>query len=383
MLKILKQTELQNRICLVIGTRPGIIMFSPIIRELSIRKIPFFTIHTGQHYSYNMDKKFFEELNLPEPKYKLNDVKKCKFHGEQTAKMLDGIEKILIKEKPKIVLVGGDANCNLAGALAARKLHIMVGHVEAGERSYDWRMPEEHNRRMIDHISEYLFVTNEKSKQNLLRENVLGKIFITGNPIVDAAYQNREIALARGVRIKGLKIKKNEEYFLLTAHREENVDSEKNFKNIILGMNKICEKFKKKVIFLAHPRTQKRIEQFGLNKLINIIPNFIVRDAVGYLDFITLLSNAKLVFTDSGGVQQEACIFKVPCVTLRENTEWVETLELGINILAGTNPHKIVSCTKKMLTFEGKWGEPFGNGKAAERIVAIIGKELYENLNQN
>jgi len=375
MLKILNQTELQDKICIVVGTRPGLIMFSPIIRALKDKELHFFVIHAGQHYSYNMDKKFFEDLNLPEPKYKLEDVKNCKFHGEQTARMLEGIEKILLKEKPKIVLVGGDANCNLAGALAARKLHIKVGHVEAGERSYDWRMPEEHNRRLIDHISEYLFVTNEKSKQNLLKENVLGKIFITGNPIVDAAYQNREIAKEKSDILKRWNLKKKD-YFILTTHREENVDSKENLESIILGMKNVCEKFGKKVIFLAHPRTQKRIEEFNLKGLINSIPNLVVKDAVGYLDFINLLSNAKLVFTDSGGVQQEACIFKVPCVTLRENTEWVETIELGVNILAGTNLDKIVNCVQKMLSFQGKWGEPFGDGKSAEGIVNIISKEI-------
>jgi len=375
MLKILTPNELQNKVCLIIGTRPGIIMFSPIIRAFKENNLDFFVIHAGQHYSYNMDKKFFEDLNLPEPEYKLENVKNCKFHGEQTAKMLEGIEKILLKEKPKIVLVGGDANCNLAGALAARKLHIKVGHVEAGERSYDWRMPEEHNRRMIDHISEYLFCTNEKSKQNLLKENVLGKIFITGNPIVDAAYQNREIAKEKSNILKQWDLKEKD-YFILTTHREENVDSKENLENIILGMKNVCEKFNKPVIFLAHPRTKKRIEQFNLTNLINSIPNFIVKDAVGYLDFINLLSNAKLVFTDSGGVQQEACIFKVPCVTLRENTEWIETIELRVNILAGTNPDKIINCTEKMLSFKGKWREPFGDGKAAERIVEIVSKEL-------
>ena len=375
MLKILSSNELQNKICLIIGTRPGIVMFSPIIRELSNRKITFFVIHAGQHYSYNMDKKFFEDLNLPEPEYKLNDVKNCKFHGEQTARMLEGIEKILFKEKPKIVLVGGDANCNLAGALAARKLHIKVGHVEAGERSYDWRMPEEHNRRMIDHISEYSFVTNEKSKQNLLKENVLGKIFITGNPIVDAAYQNREIAKEKSDILKQWNLKEKD-YFILTTHREENVDSKENLQNIILGMKNVCGKFGKKIIFLAHPRTQKRIEQFGLTGLINSIPIFIVKDAVGYLDFINLLSHVLLVFTDSGGVQQEACIFKIPCVTLRKNTEWTETIELGANILAGTNPEKILEAARKMLAIERNWANPFGDGKAAERIVEIVSNKL-------
>jgi len=377
MVKVLPQNELQNKICLIIGTRPGIVMFSPLIRAFKESKVAFFVIHAGQHYSYNMDKQFFEDLNLPQPEYKLEDVKNCKFHGEQTARMLEGIEKILLKEKPKIVLVGGDANCNLAGALAARKLHIKVGHVEAGERSYDWRMPEEHNRRIIDHISEYLFCTNEKSKQNLLKENILGKVFVSGNPIVDAAYQNKEIAKQKSTILTQWELKENN-YFILTTHREENVDSKENLRNIILGMKKVCEKFGKKIIFLAHPRTQKRIEQFELNKLIELIPNFIIKEAVGYLDFINLLSNAKLVFTDSGGVQQEACIFKIPCVTLRENTEWVETIKLGVNILAGTNPDKITNYAEKMFFFKGKWEEPFGDGKAAERIVEIVNKELVE-----
>jgi UDP-N-acetylglucosamine 2-epimerase (non-hydrolysing) len=374
--KILGEEELLNKLCIVVGTRPGIVMFAPIIHECLRRKLPHIVIHTGQHYSPNMDAQFFQDLELPEPAYKLEDVKNCKFHGEQTARMLEGIEKVLLKEKPKIVLVGGDANCNLAGALAARKLHIMVGHVEAGERSYDWRMPEEHNRRIIDHISEYLFVTNEKSKQNLLRENVIGKIFITGNPIVDAAYQNREIAMRKSNILSKWKLK-NKNYFILTTHREENVDSADNLKGIILGMKNVSERFEKKIIFLAHPRTQKRIKQFRLTDLINTIPNFMVKDAVGYLDFITLLSNARLVFTDSGGVQQEACIFKVPCITLRENTEWTETIEAGANILAGTEPENILKCTEKMLSITGSWTQPFGNGNAAQNIINIIARDVF------
>lgn len=375
MLKILDRGELQDKICLVVGTRPGIVMFSPIIRELTARKLAFFVIHAGQHYSYNMDREFFEDLNLPEPEHKLEEVKNCKFHGEQTAKMLEGIERILLQEKPRIVLVGGDANCNLAGALAARKLRITVGHVEAGERSYDWRMPEEHNRRMIDHISELLFVTNEKSKKNLLKESVLGKIFITGNPIVDAAYQNVEIARIKS-KILSKQGLKEKDYFLLTTHREENVDSKKNLENILIGMKKVCDEFGKRIVFLAHPRTISRINEFDLMHIIESTPLLMLHEAVGYLDFIMLLSNARLVFTDSGGVQQESCIFKVPCVTLRENTEWTETIELGVNILAGTSPKRIIECAGRMLSFHGKWQNPFGEGDAAKQIVISILKEV-------
>src|SRR5215469_5276386 len=196
-LKVLRPDQLESKICVVIGTRPGIVMFSPIIRELERRAVDFFVVHTGQHYSYNMDRVLFEDLGLKEPGCRLETVRFCTYHGEQTAEMLKGVEQILLEHRPKLVLVGGDANTNLAGALAARKLHLKVGHVEAGERSFDWSMPEEHNRVIIDHISDYLFATGEKARANLLREGIRGEIHITGNPIVDACYQNLEIASQR------------------------------------------------------------------------------------------------------------------------------------------------------------------------------------------
>lgn len=375
MLKILTGSELQKRVAVVIGTRPGIVMFSPIIRELARRQVPFFTIHAGQHYSYNMDRQFFQDLNLPDSDYKLEEVKNCKLHGEQTARMLEGIEKILLQEKPRIVIVGGDANCNLAGALAARKLRIMVAHLEAGERSYDWRMPEEHNRRIIDHISEFLFATNEKSRQNLLKEQVQGEIFITGNPIVDAALQNQRIATEKSDILKRFDLT-SKKYFILTTHREENVDSKDNLENIISGMGLVAERIGMPIVFLAHPRTKNRLEQFGLLNRIKGIPNFLLKDAVGYLDFLFLLAKAQLSFTDSGGVQQESCILKRPCVTLRENTEWIETVDSGVNILAGTNPAKILAGAKKMVKFAGPWPQPFGAGKSAAQIVAHLRNKL-------
>jgi UDP-N-acetylglucosamine 2-epimerase (non-hydrolysing) len=373
--KFLREEELEDKVCVVVGTRPGIIMFSPIIRELERRKLSFFVIHTGQHYSYNMDRKFFEDLKLKEPQYKLDTVRYCKFHGEQTAEMLKGCEQILLKEKPKIVLVGGDANTNLAGALAARKLHIRVGHIEAGERSGDWRMPEEHNRIMIDHISEYLFTTNEKGRKNLIKDNVRGKIFVTGNPIVDVVYQNLEISKEKSRILEDFGLEP-EEYFVLTLHREENVDSEENLSNALKGMKLICREFGRRIIFLAHPRTQKRINEFGLEKLAQSIKGLELKDAVGYLDFLKLLANARLVLTDSGGVQQESCILKIPCVTLRDNTEWTETVRINANSLSGTKPEKIVEAVKKMMKAGRKWANPFGDGKSAANIIDIIEKEL-------
>jgi UDP-N-acetylglucosamine 2-epimerase (non-hydrolysing) len=380
--KVLREEDLENKVCIVIGTRPGIIMFSPIIRELERRKLNFFIIHTGQHYSYNMDCKFFEDLKLKGPQYRLDTVQYCKLHGEQTAEMLKGCEHVLLKERPKIVLAGGDANTNLAGALAARKLHISVGHVEAGERSGDWRMPEEHNRVMIDHISEYLFTTNEKGKENLVRDNVKGQIFVTGNPIVDAAYQNLEIALKKQIGIEGLWNKKKEEgddsqrYCLATIHREENVDYRENLAGVLEGLNFAAKESKIKVVLFAHPRTLERIKQFGLDKKMEEDNNIKIEKGVGYLRFLNFLSRATLVLTDSGGVQQEACILKTPCVTLRENTEWVETLDMGCNILAGTNPERISKAAQKMMKVERDWKNPFGDGKAAEKIVKIIISKL-------
>lgn len=374
-LKILREEDLQDKICVVIGTRPGIVMFSPILRELKRRKLDFVVIHTGQHYSYNMDRKFFEDLKLEEPHYKLDTVQFCAYHGEQTAEMLKGCEQVLLKEKPKVVLVGGDANTNLAGALAARKLRIRVGHVEAGERSGDWRMPEEHNRIMIDHISDYLFTTNAKGRENLIQDHVRGQILITGNPIVDAAHQNLELAKEKSRILEEFGLTPGE-YFVLTLHREENVDSKGNLSCVLEGIQKVCEERHMRIVFLAHPRTQKRLKEFGLEKQAQSIKGLEIKDAIGYLDFLMTLANARLALTDSGGVQQESCILHVPCVTLRENTEWTETLDIGANTLTGTDPCRIVQGAKKMLKAKREWEPPFGDGKSARNIIDALEEDL-------
>lgn len=355
---------------MVVGTRPGIIMFSPLIRECIQQRTDFFVIHTGQHYSYNMDKIIFDELDLPQPKYHLERINEKKYHGAQTAAMLEGIEKILLNECPCLILVGGDANTNLAGALAARKLHINVGHIEAGERSYDWRMPEEHNRRMIDHISNYLFTTNEKGATRLEQEKVMGNVMITGNTIVDAAYQNFEIAQKKSDILEKFGLSKKE-FCVLTTHREENVDFKENLRGILNGVKMFAEKSELQIFFAAHPRTLNRIERFGLLDSVSRNSKIILSEAPGYLDFLNLLASARLALTDSGGVQQEACIFNVPCVTLRENTEWTETIDIGANTLAGTDPQRILQSAMAMLDHHNDWAVPFGNGNAAKSIVDI------------
>ena len=256
------------KIAIVVGTRPEIIKMSSIIRVCQSKKqknndFDFFILHTGQHYSYNMDKVFFEQLELPIPKYNL-DVGSGS-HGEQTAKILIGVEKVLKIERPDVVLVQGDTNTVLAGALATSKLGIKVGHVEAGLRSYDRRMPEETNRVIADHLSDFLFAPTEKSKQILLDEGILSdKIFVTGNTIVDAVYQNQKLADKKVDILKNLDLT-NKEYFLVTTHREENVDDKNRFEQILNGLQEIHNRFGLPVVYPVHPRSKKMIEEFNLD----------------------------------------------------------------------------------------------------------------------
>lgn len=303
---------------------------SPIIRECEKRGMQYYILHTGQHYSYEMDRIFFDQLKLPEVKYKLNVG--SGFHGKQTGKMLAEIEEILIKDRPDIVLVQGDTNTVLAGALAASKLHIKVGHVEAGLRSFDRAMPEETNRVVTDHISDYLFAPTETSKNYLLNEGIPDeKIFVTGNTVVDSAYQNLEISKKSCNVLEELELREKE-YFIITAHRAENVDDKKRLNGILKGLSQIYEELKLPVIFPAHPRTVKMIKEFRFE----VPEGTRLIEPLGYLEFLQLLNGAKLILTDSGGVQEESCILKVPCVTLRDNTERPETIDVGANIIAGT-----------------------------------------------
>lgn len=354
------------KITVVLGTRPEIIKMAPVIRELARRKANFFILHTGQHYSYNLDKVFFEQLKLPKAKYNL--AVGSGSHAEETAKILVGVEKVLLKESPDIILVEGDTNSVLAGALAAAKLHIKVGHVEAGLRSYDRNMPEEINRTLTDHCSDYLFAPTKQAKGILLGEGIPEeKIFVTGNTIVDVVYHNLEIARERGDTLSSLNLNPKE-YFLVTLHRQENVDDRGSFTSILEGLENIVAKFHLPIIYPVHPRARKMISEFGLD----LQQNLRLIDPVDFLSFVQLEANAKLILTDSGGVQEEACILGVPCVTLRDNTERPETLEVGSNMLAGALPEKIVESTQNMLERENSWDNPFGDGRAGERIVSII-----------
>jgi UDP-N-acetylglucosamine 2-epimerase (non-hydrolysing) len=355
----------EMKLCILLGTRPEIIKMSPVIRECEHRNLDYFILHTGQHYSYNLDRIFFEQLELPEAQYNL-DVGSGT-HGEQTGKILAGVEQVLQKEQPDVVLVEGDTNTVLAGALAAAKLDIKVGHVEAGLRSYDRQMPEEINRVLTDHCSDYLFAPTENAKRILLGEGISDEtIFVTGNTIVDAIHQNMALANTRNNALKDLNLD-SRKYFLVTAHRQENVDVKTRFEGIINGLEVIGGDFGMPVIYPIHPRARKMLNHFGVQA-----DGIVLIEPVDYLSFLQLEANARLVLTDSGGVQEETCILHVPCVTLRDNTERPETLEVVSNILVGTEPERIFEGVKVMLERENKWRNPFGDGKAGERIVRIV-----------
>jgi UDP-N-acetylglucosamine 2-epimerase (non-hydrolysing) len=359
------------KVCIILGTRPEIIKMSPIVRVLEKRDLEFFVLHTGQHYSFIMDQVFFEQLKIPQPKYNLKVGSGT--HAEETGNMLIGIERVLLEEKPDVVLVEGDTNTVLAGALASVKISIPVGHVEAGLRSYDRNMPEEINRVVADHVSHLLFAPTEKAKENLLQEGIEDeKVFVTGNTIVDAVYQNLELAesnLGKSV-LESLGIADGD-YFLATVHRQENVDNPRRLIGIIEGLNLVQEHFGLPIIYPIHPRSRKRMKEYGLD-----CGGIVLVEPLDYLSFLVLERRAKLIFTDSGGVQEEACILKVPCVTLRDNTERPETLEVGANMLAGAEPQRILEKAKIMIENGRSWSNPFGDGRAGERIVNIL-EEMF------
>jgi UDP-N-acetylglucosamine 2-epimerase (non-hydrolysing) len=373
--KIIEKKEFKKKVAVVVGTRPSIMKMGPIIHELRKRKIDHFFIHAGQHYSPNLALELMKDLNLPKPKYWLTNIKNFKLHGAQTAGMLKGIEQILIKEKPRVVLVCADANFNLAGALAARKLGMVLGHVESGLRSNDWRMPEEHNRIMIDHISDYLLAPTKESVKNLKEDNVKGKIVLSGNTIVDAVIENVKIADKKSKILDRYKLEPRK-YFVLTCHREENVDHKNSLHDIVRGVKKVCQEHSETVVYAIHPRTKKMLKHFGLWKEIKAIKGLKIIEPPAYLDFLKLMKYSRLIITDAGGLQEEGCILKIPCVTLRENTERPETIKIGSNTIAGTDPTRISKAVNKMLKVAPNWKNPFGDGRASKKIVDAIINEL-------
>ncbi len=307
---------------------------------------------------------FFEQLKLPKPNYHF-DSKNLTYH-EQISKMIKEISSCIKKEKINILLVQGDTNSVLAGAIASKKEKILLGHVEAGLRSYDLRMPEEHNRFICDHLSDFLFCPTEESAQILKKEGIeKNNIFVTGNTIVDAVNENVKLTKVHSEK---------KPFFILTLHRAENVDSENILAEILTGIEKISEISDNKIIFPVHPRTLKKINENNLK----IPKNVSIVQPMGYLEFLSLLKDSAMVMTDSGGIQEEACVLKVPCITLRISTERPETVEVGANIIAGTNSNEIFNSAKKMINIERNWKNPFGDGNSAKKIIEIIKKSFSD-----
>lgn len=353
----------------VVGARPNFIKMAPVIKEIEKRNLEHMLVHTGQHYDEEMSGIFLNELKLPQFEYL--DVGSGT-HGYQTGKMLIELEKVMQRENPDVVLVPGDTNTTLAGALAAVKLRIPIAHIEAGLRSFDKRMPEETNRILTDHCSDFLFCPTETAVKNLNNEGIEdNKIFLVGDTMVDACFQNIEIAKKTSIVFKKYDIE--EDYFFATIHRAENTDDKTRLENIVNAFGFI----ETQIVFPAHPRTVKRLKEFGLFEKLKEAENVLIIDPVGYLDSLLLISKAKLILTDSGGVQKEAFLLSVPCVTLRDNTEWIETIEHGGNILVGADKNKILKGVTLMLDEQPKSVKnPFGDGKASVRIVEILGKWL-------
>lgn len=319
------------KIVTVIGARPQFIKCAPLSREIrkSHKEI---IIHTGQHYDYDMDKIFFEQLEIPNPDYNLGVGSGT--HGYQTGIALVNIEKILLEEKPDLVIVYGDTNSTLAGAIASAKLNLKVAHVEAGMRSDDMTMPEELNRILVDHCSTLLMCSGQISAINLNREGINSGIYITGDIMVDVLEEHKQLADKSEI-LEQLDVK-SEEYIVMTIHRQVNTDVESNLRNIV----KACQLIDKTIVFPIHPRTRKYLESYCLYDELNSAVKLI--NPLGYLDFLKLQSNASKILTDSGGIQKEAYILGVPCITLRNTTEWVETVRSGWNILVGVDIDKIV-----------------------------------------
>ncbi|MBN2518213.1 MAG: UDP-N-acetylglucosamine 2-epimerase (non-hydrolyzing) [Candidatus Altiarchaeota archaeon] len=362
------------KICIVLGTRPEIIKLAPLIKYCMKHDLDYTIAHTNQHYSESLDHIFFEELGLEKAKYNLQvgsgaiAFLEDSTHGKQTAMMLERIERVFLKEKPDLVIIHGDTNTTLAGALAAAKLRIPLAHIESGLRSYDRDMPEETNRIICDHISDFLFAPTEKEAV-ILRGEGIGKdrISVVGNTVVDALKQNLSRAGQRHETLDKFRVKEKG-YFLVTAHRPKNVDDKKNLANIISTLGELHKKYKLPVIYPMHPRTRRMFDKFNLKAPLGVV----ITEPLGYLEFLQLMSHAKLILTDSGGIQEEACVLKVPCVTLRDNTERPETLEVGSNMLAGTDPGRIMKAVESMLAKKPDWSNPFGDGQSAERIMKIL-----------
>lgn len=354
------------KVVTIVGARPQFIKAAPLSKGLRKAGHIEFLLHTGQHYDYGMSQMFFDELGLPTADINLNVH--STYHGQQTGQMLIGIEEVLLKEKPDWVIVFGDTNSTLAGALAAVKLHIPIAHVEAGLRSFNREMPEEHNRILTDHCADLLFCPTQTGVDNLAKEGITKGVYLVGDPMYDAVLQYSEIAEQRSVILKMFDLNPKQ-YLLLTIHRASNTDNPDNLRNIFSALADAGET----IIFPLHPRTRAAIESMHI--AMTDFPNIKIVDPQGYLDMLMLEKNARMILTDSGGIQKEAFFFGIPCLTLRAETEWVETVKNGWNMLVGIDPQRILAGLRHVFPTNDQSPPLFGDGQAASTIVQILGKD--------
>ncbi|UCG45950.1 MAG: UDP-N-acetylglucosamine 2-epimerase (non-hydrolyzing) [Candidatus Bathyarchaeota archaeon] len=356
---------------IVIGTRPEIVKMAPVIRVFEDKGISFVLVHCGQHYDYNMSQTFIEELELPTPEYGFK-VKETS-PGAQTGRILSLIEGVAEKVDPKVVLVEGDTNGVFAAALAVVKLGISVGHIEAGLRSFDYRMPEEYNRRLVDHISSFLFAPTYTAEQNLERESVWGKVFVTGNTVIDAVLQHLPLAQRRSSILEEIRF---ERFALATAHRAENVDNPQVLRNLVEAFAEAPIP----IVYPVHPRTKKRLRQWKMWKGLLLKKNVQVLEPVGYFDFLLLMKECEMVITDSGGLQEEATSpnIRKPVIVVRLSTERPEAVQAGFATVVGVEKKAILAAVEQTLKQKHKLPlvSPYGDGAASDRIVKALIREM-------
>jgi len=354
----------------IVGARPQFIKASPVSKCLRRSGHNEFLVHTGQHYDTFMSDIFFRDLDIPKPYINLNIGSNT--HGRQTASMLMEIEDILISKKPDIVLIYGDTNSTLAGALASVKLHIPLAHVEAGLRSFNKLMPEEHNRIVADHLSNILFCPSQTAVQNLSNEGIKNGVHLTGDVMYDALLQNLETSKKRSDILNRLSLKKKK-YMLATVHRAENTDNKKRLTSIFHALENISQNLYP-VVLPLHPRTKKLLQKYQIT-----ISKISIIDPVSYLDMLLLEKESRMILTDSGGVQKEAYWVRVPCITMRDETEWIETVDSNWNLIAGANSDIIYEAAKNEMAGNENSYE-YGDANASDKINTII--ENYPDLGQ-
>jgi len=355
---------------IVVGTRPEIVKMAPIVRAFKEENLPFLFVHCGQHYDYNMSQQFIEELELPFPDYGFKV--KAYSPGLQTARILVTIERVVKKAKPSIVLVEGDTNGVLASTLATVKLNVAVGHVEAGLRSFDLRMPEEYNRRLVDHVSKYLFAPTETARRNLEKESVWGNIYVTGNTVIDAVMQHLPLAEKKSHVMDEIRF---ERFVLVTAHRAENVDDP----NVLRSFVEAFAKAPIPVVYPIHPRSKKRLRQQKMWGKLSRAENVQLLPPLGYFDFLVLMKRCEMVITDSGGIQEEATapVLRKPVLVIRLSTERPEAVEAGFARLVGVDKRGILAAMENVLNERRELPRtsPYGDGTAAEKIVEVLMRE--------